>query len=725
MPAANPAPSEAQEPSTPDAFGSSVVGTAINRALAKSGDVEQVELPPDEVMINVFKFRALLAKLRVLKPNGNSEALDINDDVQAVLDPDIIEEIEVEENPELAIHREFKETQAELVKLAQIPQVLQAYKDIYNSVYKTIQQAKTACDLYWDRHDLSPTEKMALVRQISRLLETLISWCDEETQNTHNQVAREGGNYSQSAEDVLRKLQNYRNRCTEQLQRIKNTDEEALIQLRQDEITMDRGRLNRRIPKGAEDRLKEMIGARYIVTKSREKLLFGHSKGSPGEELELSNSIMSCLRVRQNVELYGPTGTGKSHLAIHAAKLFSGKDPYPISGSEGVGIHHFLGSASDVGKRNEGGLITCLKEGRVLLIDEDNKIRKGVLDIIKLALSLKPGDVYLHQETGEQIIVPPTFGIIVTRNEKDKKHHKTVNDLSPEYRREFSDGSFEVPYFPPDEIYDHFLIPKLSTDEGRIHASMKDVGGKADDPNSLSPLVAFTQACEEVQDQYCTQDRDGLRGGVFDSGWEMQIFKLWQEARISTGCSLLEFLEFKLLDKVKTPGVRDADRKKIIEILIRKGFFSDKTEADFATLGSPDAVTDQDLEDWRRGTTAIFAESSGREFMDAHTVASLDPWDNRETEYIPPQHENEIQAFKDQYLDFCGRASITPIHFDAYSLGQRKADVLKSIRDYVETCPESEDRNEALDLLSDVDLTDEDNLGFTNEVHEVFGMSLQ
>ena len=114
-------------------------------------------------------------------------------------------------------------------------------------------------------------------------------------------------------------------------------------------------------------------------------------------------------------------------------------------------------------------------EDRVLIIDEDNRIDPRQMAEIKYILGLKPGDTFIHPDTGETFIIPRHFAVIVTRNEKDK-HHTDRFDLPPEYRREFTHGSFEIDYYTPDELYDHFLLPKLLDEDGSIGLSLEEVG---------------------------------------------------------------------------------------------------------------------------------------------------------------------------------------------------------------------------------------------------------
>jgi hypothetical protein len=712
----DPTPSEAPtdtipNPTSADDFESSELGALLTGLVTSPEEVDsQVELDKEGVAINVMRFRALIARLRVLEPNGKGKDLDLDLEILELLDPDIVERAKLEDNPDLAVHLEYDATLEDLRELANMSQVMEAYREMYNTIHKSIHQAKKGLDIYLQRA-LSPENRMALASQLSRLFDFLIKSCDEETQNTHNQVVREGRSYRESDSSILLKLKGYRDQCTTALETLKRADSEAVVSLRRDEIIRDQAILSNHEISGEDQRNNNMLAGRYIMTRSREKLMFGRDSN---EKPTLSKSMMSSLRSRKCIELYGPTGTGKTHLARHAAMLFTGKEAVVVPGSNGTAWHHFFGSASDLGERNEGALINCARTGKVMIIDEDNNIDPRVLSALKPYFDLQPGETFPHPDTQEEITVAAGFGIIVTRNEKNK-HHKGRQKLAHEYRRVFSHGSFEVPYFEADEIYDHFLIPRLATNDGKIHTSNKEFGGKHDDPNNLSPLAAFTQACKEIQDAYCTFDSTGLRSGVFDSGWEMAIFHDWQEQRVNTNCTLLEFLEFKLLDKVNQPGVEDSDRKKIIAILFKKGFFRDKKASDFSTLNSPQAVTDSDIQTWKQGSTAVFKPVSRGEVSSARVVAMADPWDNRKVEYQEHEDPELFESFTSQYSDLCTRNGILQVTFSPITLGQKKAEILKSLVDHFEELDDSDlDKQPALSMLALVTPNMDDKSFMTN-----------
>lgn len=652
------------------------------------------------IMPSVLEARALIARLNLLSDSTQDPTTLVQEAVTGIVDSDIVDDMRTETDPAYAATMEYAETAKTLRELFAIKGVLRAYIDLYERMYTQISQAKKIQDMYRNDHTLTQTEKIGLVRQLSRILNSLIMWCEEEEQNIHNQVVRERRGYRKSDYAILAKLKNNRMRCATELNQITANDIEAKIQLRRDEIKIDKGLLVRRVPKDVAERNNGLTGQRYIVTPSRKKILFG-------DETTPENSIMSALRKRHNVELFGPTGTGKTKLAEHAAALFSGKPAVVLSGNPSLSRYDILGKTVGLDKRDDGALITCLKEGRVLIVDEDNRIDPRNLAVIKYALGLRVGDLYIHPETGERIPVPAGFGVICTRNEKGK-HHQDRFDLPPDYRREFTNGSFDVGYFTKDEMYDHFLIPKLTEDDGSMELSLEEVGGVHNDPKKRSPLLALVLASEEIQLLY---RQNKIADGVFESGFMIELFDDWHEQRASTNCSFLSYVETRLINFIRRP-IGNPARKLIIQKLVEQGFFTSKGAKDFETQDEGLPVEQEELDSFRgapAGSTAtarrtprtattastapaaspavptqiIFPAPSGMP-LDARAVALLDPFEKRKMNVAPHPLEGEISQFKTAYLDFCSEKGIQPVMFSSHNFTARRAAIIQSVTDYID-----------------------------------------
>lgn len=649
-------------------FERSAIGQTVVHAIGVLPDITPGEAPseeqdPEQLRLGLLEVRALVARLRVLPAGTKIDPPAIDSDVAAALDHDLLDGLQIELHPDLAVQRERAETIGRLVDLKPL---IPKYAALYGQIYKQIQAAKKLIDIYNKNRNLKPSESIAVVRQLSRLLFDLINWCDDEIENIHNQVRREKRGYRDSDAAILKKLTNYKTRLNGELEKIKASNAEVQIQLRQDQITLDSAILKRRVPKEVSQRREGRGGLGYIEVPSRHKLIVGDPE-NPGA------NIMAALRSRRNVELYGPTGTGKTKLAIHAAMLYSGKAPVVVPGNEGTGDHHFFGSPTGLDKRDDGAFIKCLKEGRVLIIDEDNRVRPEILASIKAFLGLKVGDVFIHPETGEEITVPPGFGIMVTRNEKGK-HHKDRYDLPDEYRREYVHASFEVNYFTPQELYDRFLIPKLCKDDGSIDLSDGEIGGDVNRPDKRSPLLALAIAAEQIQDTYRNGD---LRNGVFESGFLIELFDDWHEQHLNTSCKFLDYLETRLLAFTKR-SLGAPNRKKLIEILLGQGFFRRLNATDFASAeGSP--IEAVELTKLKKGND-VFDIKAGAPTLSAREVALLDPFGVRKIKVTDHPLKNKVDTFKVAYQKLCTTHGIRPVAFDANTLAAKRPAIVSGLK---------------------------------------------
>ncbi|EKD93364.1 MAG: denitrification regulatory protein NirQ [uncultured bacterium] len=685
----------------PKSFQDSGVGkdvlAIINPTSTTDESVQVSDLPAEELRFRVLQARALLARLRVLeKPSGGNltSGFNVDPSIQVLLDADLVDDIREEMDPLFVSVREYEETTAAIRGIFSNQQVIREYARLYDMLYIQIHKVKDIVKAYHNHRQLSQTERIALVSQLSRLLHNLIQWCDEESQNIHNQVSREKRGYRPSDRLILEKLKRYKDQCNQELDQILSSDVEAKIQLRRDRIKLNRSLLKRHVPKEIAERNSHLIEGGYILTPSRESLLFGSIK-SPDA------SIMAALRNRSNVELFGPTGTGKTKLAEYAAHLFSGKPGDVVPGNSGLSKYDLLGKTVGLDKRDFGAFIKCLKEGRVMIIDEDNLIDPRVIAVVKHPLGLKVGDLYIHPETGEEIPVPPGFGIIVTRNEKGK-HHKLRNELPPEYRREFVHGSFEVGYFTEDEMYDEFLIPKLTENNGSSILSVEEIGGELNKPDTHSPLLSLVRAAKEIQKLY---KDNKIADGVMESGFLIGLFDDWPQQHITTNCTFLEYLENRLLGFIRR-SIGNPARKLIIKALVEKGFFVSKGPQDFVTQDEGQSVDQAELDSYRGKTTATGATGGRRSAaststsatspvqpivvfpkpetpMDARAVARLDPFGKRKLEITPHPLEKEINDFKKAYNAFCSLKGIPPVTFVAHNFQDSRTRIVENLKTYV------------------------------------------
>lgn len=525
---------------------------------------------------------------------------------------------------------------------------------------------------------LNDLQKNTLARQIIRLLELFKFEMEEQIQNIHNQVAAKKRDYTQTDKQALETLHKKLKECNNSITQLVANNYEVAIQLRIDQVIEDSKILKRQNLSNSKNGKKWGLG--YLETRSRMELIYGNETSN--------NYVLACLRGWQNVEFFGPTGTGKTKLAIHAAKSFSSKDPVVVPGWLWVNKTTFYGSSKDLGKRNPWALIKCLEEDRILIIDEDNAIDPRQMKEIKYILWLKSGDVFIHPDTGDKYIVPPHFRVVVTRNEKGK-HHTDRFDLPVEYRREFTHGSFEIDYYTPAEAYERFLIPKLINADGSIDLSLEEVGWDINTPGNTSPVLALVKAAKEIQIEFKNHK---LTNSVFESGYMIEVLDQFKEMRFkskSDGSKIefLEYLEQKLVEFIKRP-IGNKDRKILIQKLYEQWFFRGYKNEVFQTPGEWFVFTDDEFNTLTSGERSphgnkLFKSPSGNT-LSPREVALLDPFHQREIKEPVHPLKAEIDHFSSLYKAFCTELWVRPVSYSHHSFESAKWAIIASIKNILD-----------------------------------------
>ncbi len=664
----------------------------------------------------VMQTRALIGRFTELRrgkkfdePKPKANGVGILKDI-AGIDPGLIDEMLHENNGHLVEDQELEDTFRQLKSLLDDPEVAEGYKNSFISWSQDVRALKRLVRAYIsgkyvkartfdsalktlpddeafgkevrnrlnykstgpedESVTLDDASRNGIARQIVRLLERFQNSIQAEIQNIHNQVIAEKRDYRKSDEKVLNKLYIWRNKCNSGIERLK-VNFEVAKQQRIDQIKNDSRSLKRVTKEDIRTGTEKKTGSAYVETPSRTEIIYGNESAD--------NYMLSALRGGHNVELHGPTGTGKTKIAIHASKVFSGKEPVVISGGPGVYRSAFYGSPSDLGKRNEGAAIKCLKEDRVLIIDEDNRIDPRQMAEIKYLLGLRPGDVFVHPETGEEITVPPHFRVMVTRNERGK-HHKDRFDLPPEYRREFTHASFELDYYTPEEMYDRFFIPKLINEDGSISLSRNEVGGDLADPNSNSPLLNLAFASQNIQNAYKSHK---LKNAVMESGYLIDLLDQWKVVQFNQNekgekITFLTYLETKLWEFIRRP-IGNQDRKIIATELIKRGFFYGWKLEKFYTVGDGLIFTQEEYDGMTKDVKKIFEDPDGSH-LTPKEVALLDPFHVREIKEPVPENQDEVMAFKTNLDRFCNENGVRPVSFDARNVEEKKFFITNRIR---------------------------------------------
>lgn len=168
----------------------------------------------------------------------------------------------------------------------------------------------------------------------------------------------------------------------------------------------------------------EFIEKEIAVRKKRlhegYELLIG-TGGYISPDADLWNDIMAAVVLRKPVLLKGPTGAGKTRLAESVSAAF-GQPMQSINSSVDLDAEALLGFKTLIQRDGqshiefvEGPVVTAMKKGHLLYIDEINMAKAETLPILHSALDHRR--MMTNPFTGEVIEAHPDFGVIAAINE--------------------------------------------------------------------------------------------------------------------------------------------------------------------------------------------------------------------------------------------------------------------------------------------------------------------
>ena len=141
-----------------------------------------------------------------------------------------------------------------------------------------------------------------------------------------------------------------------------------------------------------------------------------------GRDLE-SSRIQACLEAGRNILLEGPVGVGKTHLAVSAARAL-GRPVFRIDGDSRYTEQKLTGwfdppAVLKKGYVEEtfipGALVSAMKSGGVLLINELNRLPEGVQNVLLPAIDERILAIpYLRTISADS-----KFVVIATQNPKE------------------------------------------------------------------------------------------------------------------------------------------------------------------------------------------------------------------------------------------------------------------------------------------------------------------
>ncbi len=155
----------------------------------------------------------------------------------------------------------------------------------------------------------------------------------------------------------------------------------------------------------------------------------GHIAEVPSVQVYL-RKIEEAMIEGKPMFLHGPTGTGKTSLAIRTAEKLTGKDPEivycnpqtkesNIFGKTGIGIDEK--TEKQVTQFDYGPLVRAMREGKVVIFDEFTALPKDMMVMLKGIMNAKVGDTRTITGDGE-VAIAEGFQMIFTANLKSQKN---------------------------------------------------------------------------------------------------------------------------------------------------------------------------------------------------------------------------------------------------------------------------------------------------------------
>ena len=382
------------------------------------------------------------------------------------------------------------------------------------------------------------------------------------------------------------------------------------------------------------------VRAHKLVSYKEDLHKEGHIAKTPSVEKQLEEIAVRLLTGKP-IFLHGPTGTGKTSLALYAAKYFTGRSAETVSCNPQTKVGNILSRRSIVLEKGQpitvdiyGPLARAMSQGKVIIFDEFNSLESDQMDFLKLAMLKKIGDEFDIEGNG-RVTLKPGFQIIFTANLRSPKHPEK-KPIPQQMARQFEQNNLKINYTSKEESYD-IILSRLMNQDGSVDMSIHDLDVTLPKLCEAMAEIQMGYTDELSQDtaiQTGTLDASGkkqsLEALVMTQGSIEDILERWlvEKSRVKGKLSFTEFIDKRLQTTLTFDYYPLKDRVLAAKILASKGFLRTLSEKE---LGLPAKTLDFDKAGRTdaKGLEELRAKS-GKEVRNTLTeISKLDPFETR------------------------------------------------------------------------------------------------